>query len=71
MAIKHPGLPFEYRRDVAPSNRGVEPKKGKGVINKPVAIRGRGMPTSKETVIAEAYNEKELGANGGKRYVSL
>ena len=46
---------------------------GEGVrrINKPVAIRGRGMPTSKETVIAEAYNERELGANGGKRYVSL
>lgn len=47
--------------------------KGRGVrrINKPVAIRGRGMPTSREAVIAEAYDAKELGANGGKKYVSL
>jgi hypothetical protein len=161
IAAVHPGLPYEYQRDVAPSNRGLQPnrekqtkKEGKGMktrpltetekediyfdvftlvnltipeakkleliklfdeelendivvidgteeaqiqrikdgyiesintiatddttegmgmrrINKPVAIRGRGMPTSKETVIAEAYNERELGANGGKRYVSL
>lgn len=32
---------------------------------------GRGMPTSKEAVIAETYNESQLGAQGGKKYVSL
>jgi hypothetical protein len=46
-----------------------EKKVGKGV--KVGRVRGRGMPTSRETVIAEAYNENELGANGGKRFVSL
>ena len=74
IATVHPGLPYEYRREpYIPGNRGLPIKKGKGMsrINKPVAIRGKGMPTSKETVIAEAYNESELGANGGKRYVSL
>lgn len=48
-------------------------KEGKGMsrINRPVAIRGRGMPTSREAVIAEGYNETQLGAQGGKKYVSL
>lgn len=74
IASVHKGLPYEYRKYVAPSNKGLpKPKEGKGMsrINKPVAIRGKGMPTSKETLIAEAYDAKELGANGGKKYVSL
>lgn len=74
IASVHKGLPYEYQRDkITPSNRGLPIKKGKGmsIINKPVAIRGKGMPTSKEAVIAEAYDARELGANGGKRYVSL
>jgi len=65
IAQVHPGLPVEYQKYVAPSNRGLQPNR------KQTKKGGKGMPTSRETVIAEAYNERELGANGGKRYVSL
>ena len=65
IAQVHPGLPVEYQKYVAPSNRGLQPNR------KQTKKEGKGMPTSKETVIAEAYNERELGANGGKMYVSL
>jgi len=51
-------------------------KKGKGCCMggmgmRAVAVRGRGMPTIREAAIAEAYNESQLGANGGRGYISL
>jgi len=73
----HPGFPYEYQKNVPPSNLGLPPKKdptkGKGIgrINRPVAIRGRGMPTTLEANIAERYNGSQLGANGGRGYFSL
>jgi hypothetical protein len=32
---------------------------------------GKGMPTSKEDYIAEQYSQSQLGAEGGRHYVSL
>ena len=32
---------------------------------------GKGMPTSKEDYIAEQYSQSQLGAEGGKQYISL
>jgi hypothetical protein len=47
-------------------------KAGKGmIVNRTVAVRGRGMPTTREANIAESYNESQLGANGGRGYFSL
>jgi len=61
----------EDRSDIIDAIGDMKEGEGMSRINRPVAIRGRGMPTSKQAVIAESYNETQLGAQGGKKYVSL
>ena len=67
-ALKHPDISKGYKK----GGMVEEDKAGKGmIVNRTVAVRGRGMPTTREANIAESYNESQLGANGGRGYVSL
>ena len=76
-ALKHPDLKVGYKKGGAvmplptpTPSRAKGGMKGSKRINRPVMMGG-GMPTSRESVVAEVYNEKQMGANGGKNYISL
>lgn len=57
-ALKHPDCKKMYGSGVKPKSTLM---RGKGVIDE----------TDSQAVIATAYNDSELGANAGKKYISL
>jgi len=64
-AIKHPATKAHYK-----TGKGAKKLTAKQ-LQQLIGPVGAGMPTSKEDYIAEQYSQSQLGAEGGKHYISL